>query len=698
MAVSAPQKMQIKHETRTRIRLRWAFLAHPELDCAELQAYLEGMQGVRKVRISPAAKSLIVEYNGNPGTRQAVLDFLHTHPFSFTDQNRDRGEEIDMYSLATRIGATLFYPFLPQASKKYVGLALGVPYVAKGAMTLLTEGVKVEVLDGAAIGFSMLRNDYFTALSVASLLSLGEYLEQSTEEKSTELLKNLLRPVVAQVTVLQDSQEHHIPIDELRQGQHVVCGPGELVPVDGTVIEGEALVNQSSITGESVPVHLQAKSEAISGTVVEEGKLVIRADKVGEDASLARMSKYIRQSLERESSGQRQSRILADKLVPLTFALGIVIYALTRDPARAASVLTVDYSCAIKIASSVAIKSAMRQAAVRGALLKGGQALENMHNVDALVMDKTGTLTTGRLELEKVISTSTLNEQELLALAAGAEEHYSHPVAQAVVRAAKDRNLPLPRASQVDFVVAHGVSAYVDGQQVLVGSYHFIAEDEGVDCSAIEQESMELRARGYNLLYISRDQQLLGVLALSDQIRPEARQVLADLKQAGIKKIVVLTGDHASGAEFLKNNLAGLDEVHAELRPEQKAEIIEQLKDSGYTTAFVGDGVNDAPALVKADVGICMANGADLARESAQVILLKDELSALWAARDVADKTFHVLNTCFAGTVGINSLLLLLASTGMMPAAVSATMHNAATVGLVGYAASTKRYGAKEKQ
>ena len=695
--MAAPQKIQIKHETRTRIRLHWTFLAHPDLDRAELQAYLEGMQGIRKVRISAAAKSLIVEYNGNPGTRHNILDFLRTHPFSFTE-NPESQETIDLYSLGARIGATVFYPFLPRSSRKYAGLALGLPYVAKGVMALLTEGIKVEVLDGAAIGLSMLRSDYFTALSVASLLCLGEYLEQSTEEKSTELLKNLLRPVVAQVTVLQDKEEHQIPIEELGQGQHVVCGPGELVPVDGTVMTGEALVNQSSITGESVPVHLQAGSEAISGTVVEEGKLVIRADKVGEDASWARMSKYIRQSLERESSGQRQSRILADRLVPLTFALGIIIYALTRDPARAASVLTVDYSCAIKIASSVAIKSAMRQAAVRGVLLKGGQALENMHNVNALVMDKTGTLTTGRLQLKKVLSTSSLNESEILALAAGAEEHYSHPVAQAVVKAARDKNLALPRASQVDFVVAHGVSAYVDGQQVLVGSYHFIAEDQGVDCSGIEKESQALRAQGYSLLYISREQQLLGVLVFSDQIRPEAKQVLADLKQAGIEKIVVLTGDHASGAEFLRNNLPGLDAIHAELLPEQKAEIIDQLKAAGYNTAFVGDGVNDAPALVKVDVGICMANGADLARESAQVILLKDELTALWAARDVADKTFCVLNTCFSGTVGINTLLLLLATSGLLPAAVSATLHNATTVGLVGYAAAPQRYGAKENK
>ncbi len=689
------RKIQIKHETATRLRLFEPLLTHPELDLAELQAYLEGMQGVRKVRISPPAASIIIEYNGNTGTRQNILNFMQSHSFSFTNQTK-QSEEVDLYSLGTRIGATLCYPFLSQNTKKYLSLALTLPYVAKGITTLLNQKIKIEVLDAAAIGFSLLRRDYFTALSVTSLLSLGEYLEQSTENKSTELLKSLLRPVVSKVTVLRDDIELQIPIDELEQGEQVVCGPGELIPVDGKILHGEALVNQSSITGESLPVHLQRNNDAISGTVVEEGKLIIRADKVGEDASIARMSKYIRQSLERESQSQRQSQILANKLVPLTFGLGLLIYAITRNPARAASVLTVDYSCAIKIASSVAIKSAMRQAAVRGALLKGGQALENMHNVNALVMDKTGTLTTGKLKLKKIISTSSLTNDEILALAAGAEEHYSHPVAQAVVKAAKDKNLELPKTGQVDFVVAHGISAYIDGRQTLVGSYHFIAEDEGIDCSATSKQSVELRAKGYNLLYISQEKKLLGVLALSDQVRPEAEQVLAKLKQAGIKKIVVLTGDHAGGAEFLKNNLTGLDEIHAELKPEQKAEILDKLKQNGFTTAFVGDGVNDAPAMVRADVGICMAGGADLARESAQVILLKDELTALWAAKDVADKTYTVLNRCFNGSVGINSLLLLLATGGILPAAVSATLHNATTIGLVGYAASPQQYG-KEK-
>lgn len=685
------RKIQIKHETATRLRLFEPLLTHPELDLAELQAYLEGMQGVRKVRISPPAASIIVEYNGSTDTRQNILNFMQSHSFSFTNQTK-QSEKVDLYALGTRMGATLCYPFLSQNTKKYLSLALTLPYLTKGMTTLLSQGVKIEVLDAAAIGFSLLRRDYFTALSVTSLLSLGEYLEQSTESKSTELLKSLLRPVVSKVTVLRDDIELQIPIDKLEQGEQVVCGPGELIPVDGTILHGEALVNQSAITGESLPVHLQKNNDAVSGTVVEEGKLIIRADKIGEDASIARMSKYIRQSLERESQGQRQSQILANKLVPLTFALGLLIYALTRNPSRAASVLTVDYSCAIKIASSVAIKSAMRQAAIRGALLKGGQALENMHNVDALVMDKTGTLTTGKLKLEKIISTSSLTDDAILALAAGAEEHYSHPVAQAVVKAAKDKNLELPKTSQVDFVVAHGVSAYIDGRQTLVGSYHFIAEDEGVDCSATSKQSVELRAKGYNLLYISQEKKLLGVLALSDQIRPEAEQVLAKLRLAGIKKIVVLTGDHSGGAEFLKNNLPGPDEIHAELKPEQKAEILDKLKQDGFTTAFVGDGVNDAPAMVRADVGICMSGGADLARESAQVILLKDELTALWAAKDVADKTYTVLNKCFTGSVSINSLLLFLATGGIAPAAVSATLHNAATIGLVGYAASPQQY------
>ncbi|MBC2733567.1 MAG: HAD-IC family P-type ATPase, partial [Desulfobacteraceae bacterium] len=401
------------------------------------------------------------------------------------------------------------------------------------------------------------------------------------------------------------------------------------------------------------------------------------------------ISRFLENSLRFKSKSQKQSDELADRLVPTTLALGLGLYLVTRDVRRAAAVLTVDYSCAIKLANPVAVKAAMYTAAHNGVLLKGSQALDALARVNTVVFDKTGTLTRGILKVTDVIPTGNMTPEALLALAAGAEEHYAHPVARAVVGEAKNRGLELPPTGQVDFIVAHGVSAYVNGNRVLVGSHHFIGEDEGIDCSVADSHAQTLRREGKSLLYVAREDVFEGVIALRDALRPEAARVLWDLKALGIKKIVMMTGDHPDTARAVAGKLEALDKVHWDLKPEDKAAIVKALKNQGCLTAFAGDGVNDAPALMTAEVGICMPGGADLAREAAQVVLLQEDLSALVAARRIARQNERTIKNCFQSSVALNTLFLLLASSGLLPPVMAAVLHNANTVGILGYAAMT---------
>jgi len=683
----ATHKVHILHELPQRIRVRSDSLLDSSLDPAYLEAILENLPGVGKVRLNAKAASVVVNYDGHEQTRENILLCLEDIPTEAYRPFSERREPPDPINVIARGVIALLTPAIPKPVRSPLSWIFSLSTLLQGMGKLLAEGIKVEVLDATAVGFCLLRKDYFTANAIVALVTLGEYLEQTSEDKSTDLLKGLLRPQVETVWVEREGQEIGIDLDEVVIGDLVICGPGEMIAVDGMVVEGDASVNQSSITGESVPVHVQPEDEVLSGSVIEEGRIKIEAREVGTETSMARISRFLENSLRFKSDSQKQSDELADRLVPISFGLGLALYLLTRDIRRAAAVLTVDYSCAIKLSNPVAVKMSMYTAAHSGVLLKGSQALDSLARVDTIVFDKTGTLTRGALQVTDVIPLGDMTPDSLLSLAAGAEEHYTHPMARAVLEAAGKQGLELPPISQVDFIVAHGVSAYVDGKRVLVGSYHFIAEDEGVDCSATNDSARELRARGKSLLFVARGKILEGVIALRDELRPEAAKALSGLKEQGIEKIVVLTGDHRDSAKALAEELKGLDEIHWELKPEGKADIVKNLQAKGHVPAFVGDGVNDAPALVTADVGICMPGGSDLARESAQVILLEEDLNALVTARQIACQTQTIIKNCFRSTVGMNTLFLLLASAGILPPVAAAVLHNANTVGILGYAA-----------
>ncbi len=677
----------VAHDLERRIRLRCPVLKKRDLDPDYLEAGIESIPGVEDVRINSLAGCVVVNYDGRSQTRNAIILALQDLPKDVFTGNGTPRRLHSILPLVFRGSLAVSTLFLPPIVAGPVTVALCVPVIFDGIVTLWTRGVKVEVLDGAAVLFSLVRVEYFTAASIVFLLSVGEYIEELSENQTTGLLKSLLKPQVEKIWIEVDGQEMEIPVEDARIGDHVVCGNGELIPLDGVVISGEASVNTSSITGEPVPVHVQPGSEVLSGSVIEDGRIVFEASRVGTDTSMARISTFLENSLRYESESQKKSEELADKLVPVTFGLGIGLLVTTRDLTKAAAVLTVDYSCAIQLATPVAVRVAMFSAARQGVLLKGSQAMDSLARLDTLVFDKTGTLTRGQLQVTDLYSVNGITEEQLLVLAASAEEHYSHPVADAVVTAASERGYDLAPTSQVDFIVAHGVSAYVDGRNVLVGSRHFIEDDEQIDCSCVQDKVVALQQEGKSILYIACEEKLAGIIGLRDELRPEAKVVLKALKESGIKKIVILTGDAELTAQALAAQLPDVDEVHAELKPEDKARIVDELQQQGGRVGFTGDGVNDAPALVSADVGICLPDGADLAKESAQVILLQDNLYCLLAGRLTAQHNQETIKQSFYAAVGLNSVFLSLATLGWIMPVTSALLHNLSTVSILGYAA-----------
>jgi Cu2+-exporting ATPase len=678
---------RVVHELPDRIRIRNPGFYDSAFDPVYMEAVLRNIPGVTQVRFNLRTASVAVRYDAGDRTRNAILRCIEALPTEAYRPLKGSESALDPVGTGAKSVLALLTPAVPKPLQSLLAWGLSLPVLLKGMEMLLTRGVKVEVLDAAAVGFSLYRRDFFTANSITALLAVGEYLEQLSEDKAADLLKNLLRPQVETVWVEREERETQIGPDDLVIGDHVICGAGEMIPVDGVVMEGEALVNQSSITGESVPVHLKPEEEARSGSVIEEGRLKIEARQVGGETGMARISRFLENSLRFKSRSQTQSSELADRLVPATFALGLALFLLTRDVRRAAAVLTVDYACAIKLSNPVAVRTAMYRAAHEGVLLKGAQAMDALARVDTVVFDKTGTLTRGILEVTDVIPLAGMMPEGLLALTAAAEEHYVHPVARAVVKEAHARGLETPSAGQVDFIVAHGVSAFVNGERVLVGSHHFIGEDEGIDCSAVDRRAQALRRQGKSLLYVAREGILEGVVGLRDTLRSEAGRVLEDLKGLGIPHLVMLTGDHSDTARAAAKEVDTLDEVHWDLRPEDKAELVKSFQEKGRRVAYIGDGVNDAPSLVTAEVGICMPGGADLAREAAQVVLLRDDLNALVTARRIAGRTQETLKNCFWASIGLNTLFLLLASSGGLAPVAAAVLHNVNTLGILSYAA-----------
>ena len=687
------ENIRLIHHTNHRARYHCGILKE-DIDVAALQNELSSLDGVNSVRINQSAGSIVFEYDViELDTIEEKLRTLDSKAFSTVRQTPSLGcfsgdEAPSKVGIYRASAALLTEPMLSNDTAK---LALSTyasfPLLVDGTKELFSEGLTSRVLEAAAVGVSLARKDYLAANGTNVMLELGEYIEETTVHKSDDLVKELARPNVKETWIEVDNagkkELKFVETSTIKIGDIVVVGAGDTIAIDGHVVSGSASVNQVSMTGESEPVVKEHGDKVLSGTVIEEGRIKIWAEHVGDDTATARIKNYISSTLEEKSAVGLKANRLADKLVPVTLGLAGLSYMISRDTERVASVLQADYSCALKLATPVAFKTSIAKAGKDGILIKGPKSIEALNEADTFIFDKTGTLTYGHLEVETV---STFDEDwsegDLLNLTASAEEHYFHPVAEAVVRAAEHGGFVHMHHDEVEFIVAHGVITRVGDKEVVIGSRHFLEDDEHIDFSEHEAKIAQCLLEGKTLLYVGYDGKLLGTIGMRDKVRENAKEMIKKLKSLGVKKTVMLTGDIEAKAVQLAEEL-GIDKVYANMQPTEKAKIVKEIKNSGAKVAFVGDGINDAPALIAADVGISMSKGADIAKATADIGLLKDDIDAITEVKELSVKTMQLINGNFNVTVGINSVILLGAATGLFSPLTTAVLHNGTTIGLL---------------
>jgi cation-transporting P-type ATPase C len=541
------------------------------------------------------------------------------------------------------------------------------------------------VLEALAVSISLSRGDYIVANTTNFLLALGEYLSDTTARRSDRLLRNLLRPTNKRVWVLRDGQEVEIGADSVVQGDTVIIAAGAAVPIDGRVLSGRASINEAALTGESALVAKSRGSLVMSGSIVQEGRLAVYAENVGNETVTARIADYVERSLTVKGHAQMESARLADRLVPTILSVAGGSFLISGNWRRPASVLQADYSCALRLATPIAFKFAMYGAGKSGILVKGADALERLAEADTFIFDKTGTLTTGSLEVVDAIAfDASFSPDNLICLAASVEEHYSfHPLAMAVVEAARSttKNRHFDH-QEVEFIVAHGVTSVIDGKRIVVGSRHFVEDDEAIDFSEHRAVIDRLFDQGKTVLCVGFGGRLLGILGLKDTLRDNAASTVRLLRSLGVQRILLLTGDRRDRAIELSAEL-GLDGFHAELLPEDKARIVDELNAEGARIAFVGDGINDAPALARSHVGLAMHRGADLARMTADIVLLDDDIGRVADALIVANEVMRTISTSFRLTIGLNTSILLAAAFGRLSPLATSILHNGSTIAIL---------------
>ncbi|MDI6890291.1 MAG: heavy metal translocating P-type ATPase [Thermodesulfovibrionales bacterium] len=671
------------HELPDRIRFRMLILRDRSCDVAYIEAYIEAIDGVKEVRINREASSIAVSYDGRPEVKERVIERLSFFSMAIPGYKLISPEEREKKGTFNIIKAgivLLVSPMLPRRIRAMVTLVSISPLLFRGFRTLITEGIKIDVLSATAVSLSFLRRNYFAANVTYLLTEIGEYIEHTTQRQSDRLIRSLLRPDMGMAWVERDRIEIQIPSGDIKVGDIVISGAGNIIPVDGEIIDGVALVNQASITGESIPLKKEIGDYVLSGTVIEEGRIKISADFVGDETTTARITRFVEHSLMRKSKTERRADEMGNRSVYITLGLAAIVFALTGDLNRVASVLFVDYACSTKLAPSVAFKSTMHKAASSGILVKGGEAIENLAKADIFIFDKTGTITLGIPELTDCIALKEGWESAtLLALAASMEEHYLHPIGEAIVRSARKMFLPFPEHSEVDLILAHGLSTHINGRRVLLGSRHFMEEHENISFSEYDDIIQRLDEQGKTVLFMAIDKEPLGMIALRDQLREECAVALKRLKDYGVRSVVMVSGDSRERTMAIASGLP-VDEVYYELMPEDKSDIVRKFRNKGKKVAFVGDGINDAPAIISADVGICMTRGADIARETADVVLNVDSLNAVADATEFAQKTMRLINTNFNISVGVNTAVFLAASSGILSPVASAVLHNGTTV------------------
>ena len=679
-------KWKILHESKGRMRLH---LNKPRMSLAEadqLQDYLAALPGVRTAAVYERTCDVVVVYTENRASLVKGLAAFRFDVEALAEVSANSPRAVNREYQEKLINMTIFHfarkLFLPMPLRIAYTAVRSLPYLWRGLTCLLRRKLEVEVLDALSIGVSMLRGDFSTAGSVMFLLRLGELLEEWTRKKSLSDLARCMSLNVDRVWQQTAEGEVLVPISQVRPGDAVVVHTGSVIPLDGRVLEGEASVNQASLTGEAEPVRKSTGAVVYAGTVVEEGQLVMTVEQQAGNGRYDQIVQMIEASEKLKSSSETRAAALADKLVPYSLLGTAVTYALTRNTTRAISILMVDFSCALKLSMPLAVLSAMRECGSYHITVKGGKYLEALSKADTIVFDKTGTLTRATPQVVEVVPFSGCNEREVLQLAACLEEHFPHSMANAVVRAAKEHGISHEEMhSEVEYIVAHGIASRVGGERVVIGSHHFVFEDEKCTIPAAEQQKFDALKPAYSHLYMAASGQLVGVICISDPLRPEAAAVLNGLRALGIRNTVMMTGDSERTAAAIAKQV-GVDRFFAEVLPEDKANFVQQAKAEGHTVVMIGDGINDSPALSAADIGIAINSGAAIAREIADVTIKADSLEELVALKAIANSLQKRVHANYRFVLTFNSALIALGALGILQPASSAMLHNLSTIGI----------------
>ncbi len=678
-------KCTVLHSTDSRIRVHLHVSRMSLAQADILEYYLRNIEGVTDVKVYDRTCDVVIRYCEE---RAKVTRALAA--FSFEDERAIKlvpehtGRELNRYyadKLANRvIRRFLSRIFLPYPVRAFIALLRSGKYLWRGFRCLLSGKIEVSVLDATAITVAMLQGDFQTASSIMFLLDVGDILDEWTHKKSVD---DLVRSMALQVDMVwkrEDGQEYLTPIEQIVAGDEVVVRMGSMIPLDGKVTSGEAMINQASMTGESIPVRKAAGSYVYAGTVVEEGQCTILIDKAIGGGRYDRIVRMIEESEKLKSDAEDKASHLADSLVPFNLAAAGLIYLITRNATKASAALMVDYSCALKLSLPIAVLSAMRENSNKGITVKGGRFMEVISEADTVIFDKTGTMTYAQPKVADVIAFGGQDETEMLRLAACLEEHYPHSIANAVVAEASRRGLlHEERHTEVEYVVAHGISSSIDGQRALIGSYHFVFEDEGIVIPEGETERFEAIPAAYSPLYLALEGKLAAVILIEDPIRKEAPAVVQKLHNLGVKKVVMMTGDNERTARAVAS-LVGVDEYHAGGLPEDKAAYIRREHEAGRKVIMIGDGVNDSPALSEADAGIAISDGAAIAREISDVTIKADDLFCLITLKEGSDALMERIHSSYRFIMTFNTALIVLGVAGILTPAVSALAHNVSTI------------------
>ena len=679
-------KFYIKHESRGRIRIHLAQKRMSSVQAETLLYYLQNQNQVSFAKVYDRTGDAVICYEGERAAVIRMIQLFHYEEVELLTGLLESSGRALNNEYQEKLISKVIYHFgrkwlLPAPIRAIYTTVVSVKYIWKGIQTLAQGKIEVPVLDATAIGVSMLRGDYGTAGSVMFLLGVGELLEEWTHKKSVGDLARSMSLNVGKVWLKKDGQEILVPSEKIVAGDEIVVHMGNLIPFDGEVSNGEGMVNQASLTGESVPVRRTLGSVVYAGTVLEEGELTILVKQTGGSSRYEKITAMIEESEKLKSGLESKAEHLADRLVPYSLGGTALTYLLTRNATKALSILMVDFSCALKLAMPISVLSAIREANQHKITVKGGKFLEAVAEADTIVFDKTGTLTKAQPTVAEVVSFSeTKSPDELLRIAACLEEHFPHSMAKAVVDAAKEKHLDHEEMhSKVEYIVAHGISTTINGKKAIIGSYHFVFEDE----NSIIPEGMEEKFRHlpeeYSHLYLALEGVLAAVICIEDPLRPEAAEIICQLKKAGLKKIVMMTGDSERTAKAIAKKV-GVDEYYAEVLPEDKANFVEKEKAEGRKVIMIGDGINDSPALSAADVGIAISEGAEIAREIADITVAADDLAEILVLRMLSNRLMKRIHKNYRFIVTFNAGLILLGVGGILQPTTSALLHNTSTL------------------